>query len=141
MRPLRLELEGFTSFRQRIVVDFSTLDLFAITGPTGAGKSSLIDAMIFALYGQVPRVGREYRQLLSHGAERLAVQLDFQVGPDHYRVSRTARRSDARVQARLEHLENGDVESLAGSVRDIEEQVERIIGLDYEAFTRSVVLP
>ena len=58
MRPLRLELEGFTSFKERLALDFDGLDLFAITGPTGAGKSSLIDALVFALYGQVPRVGR-----------------------------------------------------------------------------------
>ena len=57
MRPLRLEVGGFTSFAEKQVVDFSGLDLFAITGPTGAGKSSLIDALVFALYGQVPRVG------------------------------------------------------------------------------------
>src|SRR5262249_52449823 len=65
MRPLRLEIEGFPSFRDRVVLDLADLDLFAITGPTGAGKSSLIDAMVFPLYGQVPRVGNEYRQLLS----------------------------------------------------------------------------
>ena len=51
MRPVRLELEGFTAFRERTVVDFAGVDLFALTGPTGAGKSSVIDAMIFALYG------------------------------------------------------------------------------------------
>src|SRR6185436_1255221 len=56
LKPLRLELEGFTSFRDGTVLELEGLDLFAITGPTGAGKSSLIDAMVFALYGQVPRV-------------------------------------------------------------------------------------
>ena len=80
MRPLRLEIEGFTSFRERVAIDFKGLDLFAITGPTGAGKSSIIDAMMFALYGQVPRVSREYRQLVSHGAERLTrCSLDFRM--------------------------------------------------------------
>ena len=91
MRPRRLEIEGFTSFRERLHLDFDGLDLFAITGPTGAGKSSLIDAIVFALYGQVPRVGREYKQLISHGAERLSVKLDFEVGGRLYRVARTAR--------------------------------------------------
>ena len=73
MRPHKLTLEGFTSFRDKIELDFTGLDLFAITGPTGAGKSSLIDAICFALYGQVPRVGDDYKQLISHGAERLSV--------------------------------------------------------------------
>ena len=50
MRPVRLDVEGFTSFREKQSIDFSGLDLFAITGATGAGKSSLIDALVFALY-------------------------------------------------------------------------------------------
>jgi exonuclease SbcC len=141
MRPLRLELEGFTSFAEHTALDFSELDLFAITGPTGAGKSSLIDALIFALYGWVPRVGKEYRQLISHGAERLAVQLEFQVGAERFRVSRNVRKSDGRVQARLDRLVDGTAESVAGRVQEIESEIERVIGLDHDAFTRSVVLP
>ena len=89
MRPLLLEVEGLTSFREKVTLDFADLDLFAITGPTGAGKSSLVDALIWALFGQVPRVGKEYRQLLSHGAERLTARLDFAVGQERYRLVRT----------------------------------------------------
>jgi exonuclease SbcC len=143
MRPLRLEIEGFTSFRERSVLDFDGLDLFAITGPTGAGKSSLIDALVFALYGQVPRVGKEYRQLLSHGAERASVRLDFAVGDERYRVVRTIRASGP-APSRLERVRPGTPEKthgLADRVSEIEKQVERIVGLDYDAFTRSVVLP
>jgi exonuclease SbcC len=140
VRPLRLEIEGFTSFREKAVLDLEGLDLFAITGPTGAGKSSLIDAMIFALYGQVPRVGGEYRQLVSHGAERMSVRLDFKVGDEDYRVVRAIRRSGP-AQTRLERLRDGTPEPLADRVKDISEQVERLLGLDYDAFTRSVVLP
>ena len=95
MRPLHLTLDGFTSFRAPVELDFSSLDLFAITGPTGAGKSSLIDALTFALYGQVPRVGREYKQLMSHGAERLSVKLDFRMGDETYRIARTLKSSGA----------------------------------------------
>ena len=140
MRPLRLELEGFTSFKERLVLDFDGLDLFAITGPTGAGKSSLIDALVFALYGQVPRVGREYKQLVSHGAERLSVGLDFEVGGKRYRVARTARVS-GNPQTVLERQTDTGFEPLAGRVKEIEEAIEKIVGLDYDAFTRSVVLP
>ncbi|HKA85339.1 MAG TPA: AAA family ATPase, partial [Acidimicrobiales bacterium] len=56
MRPQRLEVEGFTAFRGPTVVDFTGADLFALVGPTGAGKSSIIDALTFALYGSVPRL-------------------------------------------------------------------------------------
>jgi exonuclease SbcC len=140
VRPLRLELEGFTSFKERLALDFEGLDLFAITGPTGAGKSSLIDALVFALYGQVPRVGREYKQLVSHGAERLSVSLDFEVGAKRYRIARTVRIA-GNPQVVLERQVADGFEPLAGRVKEIEEAIEQIVGLDYDAFTRSVVLP
>jgi exonuclease SbcC len=140
VRPLHLTVDGFTSFRAPVDLDFASLDLFAITGPTGAGKSSLIDALTFALYGQVPRVGREYKQLMSHGAERLSVRLDFRMGAETYRIARTLKSSGA-PQSRLERLSAKGPTPVADRVKDIEEHVARILGLDYEGFTRSVVLP
>jgi DNA repair protein SbcC/Rad50 len=140
VRPLRLEIEGLASLREKVVVSFEDLDLFAITGPTGAGKSSLIDALVLALYGQVPRVGKEYKQLISHGAERLSVRLDFAVGEAQYRIARTIRASGT-PQFRLERLCGGEPEPLADRAKEIEAEIERIVGLDYDAFIRSVVLP
>jgi exonuclease SbcC len=140
VRPLKLSLEGFTSFRDRLDVDFAGLDLFAITGPTGVGKSSLIDAIVFALYGQVPRVGDDYKQLISHGSERLSVMLEFAVGGERYRVVRTAR-PDRPSQQRLERITAEAALPLADRVREIRAEVDRILGLDYDGFTRSVVLP
>src|SRR5438128_4023226 len=89
MRPLRLELKGFTAFREPAEIDFEALDVFAISGPTGSGKSSLLDAMTYALYGRVERVGDRVGQLISQGQPRMAVTLEFEVGPDHYRVTRS----------------------------------------------------
>ena len=78
MRPVRIEIEGFTAFKQPACLDFSDLDLFAITGPTGAGKSSLIDAISYALYGRVPRVNNEVGVCISLGMERMHVMLEFE---------------------------------------------------------------
>ncbi len=140
MRPHKLTLEGFTSFREKLELDFAGLDLFAITGPTGAGKSSLIDAIVFALYGQVPRVGDDYKQLISHGAERLSVMLEFGVGKERYRIARTVR-PDKPSQQRFERITNGSTEPIADRVKEMRAEVDRILGLDYDGFTRSVVLP
>ena len=140
MRPLKLSVEGFTSFRDKVELDLSRLDLFAITGPTGAGKSSLIDAIVFALYGVVPRVGDDYKQLISHGKERLSVMLEFGVGKERYRIARTAR-PDKPSQQRLERITREPAEPMADRAREIRAEVDRILGLDYDGFTRAVVLP
>ena len=55
MRPVRLDLDGFASFREPTTVDFTDADFFVLVGPTGSGKSTVIDALTFALYGTVPR--------------------------------------------------------------------------------------
>src|SRR3954452_15149342 len=81
MRPKRLEVEGFTAFREPTVVDFEGADLFAFTGPTGAGKSSLVDAIGFALFGRVHRYGEKLvHAAISSGSTEARVRLDFSVG-------------------------------------------------------------
>jgi exonuclease SbcC len=89
MKPIERRLEGITSFRQPTKIDFSQLELFAITGPTGAGKSSLIDAITLALYGKIAR-GTKPDELLSSGSDKLQVTFRFLGADDaEYQVSRT----------------------------------------------------
>ena len=139
MRPMKLELEGFTSFRERTEIDFRRFDLFAITGRTGAGKTSLLDAMTYALYGKTSRLNKAGKDLISQGAAGMSVSLGFRAGSEEYRVSRAIH--GATVTARLEKLEQGKWHSVSGNVGEIGRRVERIIGLDFDAFTKSVVLP
>ena len=82
MRPVRIEVEGFAAFRERAVVDLADTDLFALVGPTGAGKSTVIDAMVFALYGSVPRYGSKglVYPVITQGALEAKVRVDFTVG-------------------------------------------------------------
>ncbi|MQA00644.1 MAG: AAA family ATPase, partial [Dehalococcoidia bacterium] len=139
MKPLRLEVKGFTAFREQAVVDFEGRRLFAITGPTGAGKSSLLDAMTWALYGQVPRVGGSTRQLIAHGEQAMSVLFEFSVRGKRYRV---ARRTPGTAATRLEEMTaDGEWRGLADRAREITEQVTRILGLDYPTFTKTVLLP
>jgi DNA repair exonuclease SbcCD ATPase subunit len=143
MRPLKLRLSNFASFRgDGVELDFTPLELFAIAGPTGAGKSSLLDAMIFALYGRVPRIGgRGAAEMISLGAARMSVGLDFRVGGDAYRVTRVARRRGAGT-AQLEQLgADGEARPLKASVREVDEEILRLVGLSLDAFTQAVVLP
>jgi len=139
VRPIRLELRGFTAFREQTIVVFEGRELFAITGPTGAGKSSLLDAMTWALFGQVPRVGSSTRQLISHGASSMQVRFDFATRDSTYRV---VRKAPAVTGTRLEQLQaDGNWRHLADRSRDVTREVTRLLGMDFTTFTRTVLLP
>jgi exonuclease SbcC len=144
MRPLRLQVKGFTAFRDEQELDFTDFDVFAIAGPTGSGKSSLLDAMTYALYGRVERVGDRVGQLISQGQPRMAVTLEFVVGHDRYRVTRSTP-AKGRSKILLERQSPGGEWVQAGEgadrVREAEPMIVRAIGLTYDGFTRSVLLP
>ncbi|MBA2311923.1 MAG: SMC family ATPase, partial [Actinobacteria bacterium] len=146
MRPIVLRLKGFTSFREEQEIDFRELDLFVLWGPTGSGKSSLLDAMTYALYGEVERVGNQTSQLISQGQPRMAVTLDFSVGGHSFRVTRSAEIRDGRTitKVRLERLQHGEWITFgpdSDKVGTVNRTISDLIGLDYDAFTRSVILP
>ena len=134
MRPITLRVSGFTCFRDdQPALDFTNLELFAITGPTGSGKSTVLDAITYALYGRVPRMGKQgVKELISHGRDRLTVMLAFASGGDHYVVSRSTRRSGG-TQCQLDRLHDGQSSPVASGVKPVADAVTRIVGLDYDA--------
>jgi DNA repair protein SbcC/Rad50 len=143
MRPARLEVEGFTVFRSPTVVDFEGADLFALVGPTGAGKTSIIDALTFALYGSIPRLDdrRAVAPVISQNLIEARVRLDFTVdGRPHtaVRVVRATKSGGGTTkEARLERA--GEV--LAGTADEVTEAVTGLLGLTFEHFTTCVSLP
>jgi len=155
MRPVLLEMDGFASFRQRTVVDFDDVEYFALIGPTGAGKSTVIDAITFALYGSVARwddVGA-VAPALAPAVNRGTVRLVFDARGARYIVMRELRRNAngkvTQKTARLERLVDPTargglddaVENLGGSIRDTAEAVGTLLGLDFNQFTKCVALP
>ncbi|MHA0033727.1 exonuclease SbcCD subunit SbcC [Deinococcus sp. PESE-13] len=144
MKPLHLTLRGFTAFRQTTDLDFADLELFALVGPTGSGKSSLLDAMTFALYGETARLGATgLDALISQGERTLSVALTFEAGGQTYRVTRTRGRKQADNEVRLDRLDpDGEWTGLSsGSQKDIAQRIEGVVGLDFDTFTRCVMLP
>src|SRR5262249_17241555 len=129
MRPLRLELEGFMSFRTKTCVDFEGADLFVLTGPMGAGKSSIIDAMGFALYGSVTRFDNRnlVAPVISQGLPQTRVRFDFSVGGVTHSALRVVRRNpQGGASVREARLERGG-ESLAGAAAEVTAEVERLL--------------
>ena len=142
MRPVRLEVEGFTAFRSPTVVDFTGADLFALAGPTGAGKTSIIDALTFALYGSVPRLDdrRAVAPVISQNLTEARVRLDFVTGGRAYTAVRVVRATKAGASTKEARLQRGD-EVLAGEAKEVTAAVEDVIGLSFDHFTKCVSLP
>ena len=142
MRPIKLELEGFTSFRQPCELNFSEFDLFAITGPTGAGKSSLLDAMTYALFGCTARLGKvnAAKELLSQNALSMSVCLEFQVGHQIYKVYRGLKGKTSKGQLEKQSA-TGEWVPETGSIKQMDTTIQEIVGLDFKGFTRAVILP
>ncbi len=149
MRPLRLDLEGFSTFKDRIEIDFGDVDLIAFVGPTGSGKSSIIDAMTFALFGSVARYDdvRLVAPVITQGANEAKVRLDFELGGRIYTAIRVVRRTKTGATTKEARLElGGDLKLdespvLASGAKELTAAVEELLGLDFSQFTRTVVLP
>jgi DNA repair protein SbcC/Rad50 len=161
VRPLRLDLAGFATFRDETTVDFTDADYFALVGPTGAGKSSIIDAICFALYGTVPRWRNTSSVVnaLAPSAAEARVRLAFETAGERYVATRVVRRDGkGRVKtagAALQRMPAGfDVskfdtgltpedlgEALAGSATELDAAVAEVVGLPYDQFVTCVVLP
>ncbi|MGH3881487.1 MAG: AAA family ATPase, partial [Actinophytocola sp.] len=159
MRPLRLVFEGFGSYRDHTDVQLSDVDFFVLTGPTGSGKSTVIDALCFALYGTVPRWGKGnvIRNALAPSVNEGRVCLVFEAAGGRYAAARQLRR-DARgnvhtKEARLDRLDAGvppdaDMAKILEAVVRPEAEgdkvtgaVSELLGIGYDQFTQCVVLP
>src|SRR5262249_13821972 len=131
VRPLRLSIQAFGPYAERVELDFETLhgSLFLIHGPTGSGKTSILDAICFALFGEATGSDRRGQDARSHFAEPATpteVVFDFALGRQRWRVGRTAAQLRASgttlkpAQARLDRFaDDGTTELRAAGVRDV----------------------
>lgn len=142
MRPLRITVEGFSAYRNRVDVDLQDVEFFSLSGPTGAGKSSLVDAMIFALYGRVPRLGaRAVAPVITAGVDRARVALEFEVDGESYVASRVAERTETGASVKEARLERADGTPVASGAGEVTASVEDLLHLRFDDFTKTVVLP
>jgi exonuclease SbcC len=142
VRPARLELEGFGAFRERTVVDFADAELIALVGRTGSGKSTLIDAITFALFGCVARYDdkKVVAPVINQTSTRARVQLDFELADRTYTVARLVQRTKSGASTREARLEHDGV-VLAADAKSVTAEIEQLLGLDADQFNRTVVLP
>ncbi|TRW34386.1 SMC family ATPase [Bacillus velezensis] len=150
MKPILLTIKGLHSFREEQTIDFAGLSgagVFGIFGPTGSGKSSILDAMTLALYGKVERAANNTHGILNHAEDQLAVSFTFALQSGHrvsYKVERVFKRTDeTKVKTALCRLiEIKDEQTvLADKANEVNKKVEELLGLTIDDFTRAVVLP
>ena len=156
MRPLRLLLQAFGPYLERTELDFTQLQqagLFLITGPTGGGKTSLLDAMSFALYCRATGGKRSFSSMRCMSAPQetpTLVEFDFALQEETYRFCRSqyihlkrgTHEPDLRETHQCFRLEEGEFRLLeSGSESAVRRRAEELLHLTCEQFSQVIVLP
>lgn len=154
MRPKLLEIEGLQSFTEAQTIDFDVLGesgLFGIFGPTGSGKSTILDAITFALYGRVKRADNGTQGIINSRCSKARVAFTFELSRNgtrtSYRVERTYQRKKGSPNScepkvvRLTELTAGGEIPLCDKATEVSTKVRELLGLGSEDFTRAVVIP
>lgn len=139
MRPLTLRITGLRSYRSEQMIDFSDAGLMAIVGDTGAGKSSILDAIFFALYGGCTWDRRSVTPLIADGAAAMQVELVFVAERRRWKVFRAASRTGSAGRHELTCLDDPAVRY--DNSDPVTAAIRKLVGLDDEAFLRTVILP
>ena len=142
MIPTRLELHNFLAYRAPAPIVFEGIELACLTGQNGAGKSSILDAMTWALWGKA-RAKRD-NELIHLGQTDMRVQIDFEQEGARYRVLRRRTRSGRSGRGALDLMVWGDNDRPRVinevSMRGTQDKINRILRLDYETFVHSAFL-
>ncbi|MCM3171048.1 SMC family ATPase [Paenibacillus sp. MER 99-2] len=152
MKPISLKVAGLQSYRDTQEIDFTVLTetgLFGIFGPTGSGKSSLLDAITLAMYGKVERAVNGTQGIMNHAEDALSVAFTFELssaeGTRRFRVERRFKRNNevsvSNTVSKFIETIDGEDHVLADKLAEVNRSVEDVIGLKMDDFTRAVVLP
>ncbi|SEH80158.1 exonuclease SbcC [Halobacillus karajensis] len=157
MKALKLTMAAFGPYRDKQTIDFTSLgeeSIFLITGPTGAGKTTIFDAMCFALYGRASGSDRDQDTMRSHFAkieESTYVDFSFELRGKMYRIVRMPKQQKRKERgegwkeepARAEFYMIQDEKELlvASKIKEVNDYIEEILGLDYEQFRKMIMIP
>ena len=152
MKILGLRFANLNSLEGEWAIDFTRPEyvsdgIFAITGPTGSGKSTILDALCLALYGQTPRLGkitRSSNEIISRHAGECFAEATFSTAKGtfrcHWSQHRARRRAGGELQAQKHELSDADGNILQARIQESLSAVEELTGMDFERFTRSMLL-
>ncbi len=161
LRPIKLSIKAFGPYAQTQVIDFNELgerSFFLICGPTGSGKTTILDAVCFALYGDTSGAYRDGKQLRSDHAdisESTEIKLDFNLGFEKYRVFRKPQQERPKLRGEGIKVEpagavlwkitdcedNDEGKVLADGSNNVTNEVEKLMGFKSSQFRQVVLLP
>ncbi|OXY87444.1 recombination protein RecF [Streptomyces diastatochromogenes] len=139
MKPMTLTLTGFRSYPAQATVDFTGKSLVAVLGDTGAGKSSLLDAIAFALFRKSSWDAKEPRQLIADGAQAMSVELTFVHDGQNWHVHRTMHATNPN--AGRHHLKNLDTGEETDGATAVDNRIKTVLQMSYDTFLRVGLLP
>ena len=151
MKPIRLELKEFGPYKNEIIEWDKIINepIFLITGKTGSGKSTLFDAITYALYNKTTG-GKDIASLRTKTAldkDKTQVNFDFELSGKKYRIERTlaylkaGNKNLTSGKVALMQYNDGKLEVLATKEQEVKEKVEELIGLDDKQFCQIIILP
>lgn len=145
MKPLELKMKNFLGFKEETTVNFKLLyedKIFLITGPTGAGKTSIFDAVCYALYGEgsgeVRTKAKCFRSQLADEKDEMEVSLLFEVRGRQYFVKRI---ENARSLNKAYFTKMDDDTEALVKIKEVNQEIESIIGLNLDQFKKIVMIP
>ncbi|RTL12479.1 MAG: hypothetical protein EKK54_04415 [Neisseriaceae bacterium] len=153
MKILKLHFKNLNSLVGEWIIDFTAAEygeqgIFAITGPTGAGKSTILDAICLALYGRTPRLERinaSQNEIMSRQCGECFASLEFQTSSGTYRTlwsqARARKKADGNLQNAQHIIEDGvNNKTLEDKLSKTPQIVTEVTGMDFEHFTRAMLL-
>jgi DNA repair protein SbcC/Rad50 len=139
MRPLHLSFSGIRSYPGAVgPLDFTGKNLIAILGDTGAGKSTILEAITLALYGNCTWTDREHKALMAEGAAQMTVDFTFTHDGQRWRVRRVYHANTTPSSHLLQNLSSGEK---TDNARAVNRKIETLLQLRFDSFTTAVLLP
>lgn len=149
MRPEYLSFCGINSFSKRAEIDFNKLlsgGIFGIFGDTGSGKTTILDAMIFALYGRIDRTrGGNGNEIINYNCDKASVTFDFRTEWEGkrrlFRIEREIKKKNSMQSLTLSELDGGRILPVSDGVKNTNQKIQEIVGLSFEDFKKCIALP